>query len=130
MQPLLLRLVAVVSSLVLALPPGWCGGFMRHERAVPAPSAPPAKTTCCHHTATDQPSEPEQPPAPPTVECCCQRDATVPEKSVQPTDAPALVLPLVIELPADLGGQSRYESAGVLLPPHPRLHVLQCVWRC
>lgn len=128
MHPLLLRLVAVASSLVLALPPGWCSGFMRHERAAPTPA--PAPTTCCHHTAKGQPSEPEQPPAPPTVECCCQRDATVPEKSVQPTDAPALVLPLVVELPAEIGGQARCEAAGVLVPPGPRLHVLQCVWRC
>ena len=126
MPPFLLHLVAFASSVVLALPPGWCCGVVRHERTPPAP----VQTGCCHHTAKGQPSEPEQPPAPPTVGCCCQRDATVPEKSVQPTDAPALVLPLAVELTADLGGQSPCQAAGVLTPPGPRLHVLQCVWRC
>src|SRR5438270_558802 len=83
--------VGPASSLVVALPPGWCSGFMRHEGAVPAP----AKAACCHQTAKDQPSESKQPPAAPTVECCCQREATVPGKSVQPTEVSSLALPLV-----------------------------------
>src|SRR5262245_18290358 len=101
MRSFLLQLVAAASSLVLALPPGSCGALMWPDRAEPAP----AEATCCHRMAQDHPSKPEQVPSRRTVECCCQRDATVPEKSVQPPDAPASVLPLVAETPPVLVGQ-------------------------
>lgn len=127
MNSFLLKLVAVASSLVLALPPGWCSGFMRHEGAVPAP----AKTACCHQTAKDQPSGSKQPPAAPAVECCCQREATVPEKSAQPTEVSSLALPLVADdALADLSVLARGEAAAAPFRSGPRPHALQCVWRC
>jgi hypothetical protein len=100
---------------------------MRPDRAAPAP----AQTTCCHHrTAQDRPSEPKELPARPGVECCCQRDVTVPEKPVEPPEPAALVLPPVADMPAVLVGQAHGDTAGLVLPPGPRLHVLQCEWRC
>lgn len=127
MNSFLLQLVALASSVVLALPPGWCSGFMRHDRAEPAP----VQTTCCQRTAHDKPSEQEETPVDSSVQCCCERDATLPEKSVQPTDTPALALPLVAgAILADLSRNAGGEAAETPFPSGPRLHVLQCVWRC
>jgi hypothetical protein len=126
MKSVLLQLLAVANSAVLALPPGWCGAFMRHDRVQPAP----VQATCCHRAAQGHPSKSEQVPSRPTVECCCQRDATVPEKPVHLPDAPPLALPLVADIPAMLVGQPHGETAGVFVSPGPPLHVLQCVWRC
>ena len=123
MNSLFLQLVAVATSLVLALPPGWCSGLMRHEQA----ESVPAKATCCH---LDQPCDSQEAPVTPTVECCCSWDATVPEKSVQPSETPNFVLPLVIAgFTPDLGCLAG-ESLIAPFYSGPRLHVLQCVWRC
>jgi hypothetical protein len=126
MKSALLRIVVCAISLVLALPPGWCGTFLPHDRAEPAP----VQGTCCHRTAQGSPPEPKQPPARQTVECCCQRDATVPEKPVQTLDAPALALPLLADTSPGLVEEADRDTASFLLQPGPRLHVLQCVWRC
>ena len=126
MQPALFQLVAVATSLVLALPPGWCCIPVSQGRtpAVPEPAR------CCHRTAPSGLPQPEEPPARPTAECCCQRDATVPEQPVQPTGPAALAMPLPTDAPALVARPGRADSAGIPRPPDPRLHVLQCVWRC
>jgi hypothetical protein len=126
MQPALFQLVAVATSLLLALPPGWCCTPIRQDRTPASPE--PAR--CCHQTAADRPPQPEQPPARPNAECCCQRDATVPEQPVQPTGPAALVLPLLADAPTLLAGPGHGDTVGIPRPPDPRLHVLQCVWRC
>ena len=126
MRAVLLQLVVAANSLVLALPPGWCGAFLRPDRAEPAP----VQATCCHRTAQGHPSSPEQVPARPTVECCCQRDVTVPEKPPHLPEAPPLHLPPVADIAAPLVVQTYGEAAGVFVSPGPPLHVLQCVWRC
>jgi hypothetical protein len=126
MKSLLLQFVAIASTFVLSLPPGWCGGFVRHQRVVPAL----AQTTCCHHTAKDQWSESKHPSGSSRAECCCQWDATVLPKPVQPTKDSALVLSFVVDVPADLGVHDSFETTSILLNLSPRRHVLQCVWRC
>jgi hypothetical protein len=123
MNSLFVKLAAVASSFVLALPPGWCSGLMQHDQAKPAP----AKAVCCHE---DNPCDSQEAPAEPTIECCCSWEATVPEKSGQLTDAASLGLPLVVAgFTPDLDWLA---SESVIAPFHsgPRLHVLQCVWRC
>lgn len=123
MNSLFVQLLAVATSLVLALPPNWCTGLMQHDQAKPAP----AKTTCCHQ---GQPCDPQEAPAKPTIDCCCSWHGTVPEKSVQPTDAPSLALPVIVAgVASDL---DRIAGESIIAPFHsgPRLHVLQCVWRC
>ena len=126
MNSRIVQLVAVAASLVLALPPGWCSGLMRRNTA----ELTPAKAACCHRTGDHQPSGSQKAPTKPALECCCAWQATVPENSVQPGDTPAPALPLVVaDVPPVrvwLVGES------VIAPFHcgPRLHVLQCVWRC
>jgi hypothetical protein len=126
MNPLLQQLVAVAGSLVLAIPPGWCCGSVP---SVPADSAP-VRSTCCHHAAKNLPTKSKQPLAPPTVQCCCQRDATAPEKSTTISDATVMVVPLIVSVPGDPDGQAWCAKESILHLPGPRLHVLQCVWRC
>lgn len=126
MKAVLLRIAVCANSLLLALPPGWCSVFLLHDRAQPAP----VRASCCHQTAQDRPTPAKGVPSCPTVECCCRRDAAVPEKSVQPPDAPDLVSLLPAVTPPALPGLAQAVTADVLLLPGPRLHVLQCVWRC
>src|SRR5436305_11277607 len=113
MQSLLLQLVVAANSLALVLPPGWCGSFVRHDRKVPAP----VRATCCHQPVQDCPPRSERPPAHPGVRCCCERDATAPEKPVQPAEDPPSLPPLVAGTSADPAGQFHGETARVVLPP-------------
>src|SRR5262245_17211021 len=87
MKALLLQLVALGSSLVLALPPGWCGCVTQRGDA----QREPARDACCHRPAGGQPRGSGHAPVCPGVQCC-SRDATVPEKSVQPDETPRSVL--------------------------------------
>jgi hypothetical protein len=124
MNSLLLQLVALGTSLVLALPPGWCSLFMRDGQA----NCAPAKATCCHQPA---PSNSSKAPARPSVQCCCLRDATLPEKPIQRDDTGGVVLPVVIDpVVLDLASSTAGVVALGPLSAGPPLHVLQCVWRC
>lgn len=126
MRPVLLQLVAAAGSLVLALPPGWCCPPVRHVR----PESAPVPSTCCHGRVPDRPADPEPPQAPVKAECCCQQEATVPEQPVQPPEPAVLAEPHMSGDPALVAGHVRADMVGVVAPPGPPLHVLQCVWRC
>ncbi|MCY2986425.1 MAG: hypothetical protein NTY19_00915 [Planctomycetota bacterium] len=126
MNTFLHQLVAVVTTLVLALPPGFCGGLVRHSLA----DTTPVKASCCHRAAPDHPSDSKKAPAQPGFQCCCSRDARLVEKPVQQTDAPDLSLPVAADYALVLGSV----PGGKLVPAPdhfgPHLHVLHCVWRC
>ncbi len=126
MNAFLRQLVAVATTLVLALPPGFCGGLQRQSRA----ETKPVKASCCHRTVPNHPSDSTKAPAQPDFPCCCSRDARLVEKPVQQTDAPYLSLPVAEDYSLVLC----FVAAGDLASaPHhfgPRLHVLHCVWRC
>jgi hypothetical protein len=126
MNSLLQQLVAIAGSLILAIPPGWCCGSLP---VVPADFTP-VRSTCCHHTTKNRPNQSKPPVAPPTIKCCCQRDATAPEKSIPKAEAAALVVALLVNMPGDLDAQACWATESILHLPGPRLHVLQCVWRC
>jgi hypothetical protein len=123
MNSLCAQLVVVATSFVLVLPTGWCSGLMQHSQSLPAPT----KAICCHH---DRSCDPQEVPAKAAIECCCSWQATVPQKSAPQADASSgLALPLVVDLTPDLSGLA---AESIIHPFHsgPRLHVLQCVWRC
>src|SRR5688572_15767739 len=92
------QLVVFVTSFVLALPSGWCSGWMRHSQDRPAP----AKAACCHQ---DQSCDPQEVPAKGAIECCCSSwQATVPQKSVPSANASGMAVPVfVARLTPDLG---------------------------
>src|SRR3954471_19156573 len=121
MYTLIHRMVAVMTSLVLVLPPGWCCRPMEGNRA----ASEPGKSGCCHKAKPAPPTEPTETPPRRIAECCCSRDATLPEKYSPPLDTPVSSVPVVTAEPGMIeAGEPVFT---VLLGP--RLHLLQCVWR-
>src|SRR5438270_10897389 len=88
MNALTRSLVALVTSVVLVLPPGACNVFMRHAQAEPAA---PAKVSCCHKLAPVAPCCPAKAPAQPTIKCCCTHDDALPQKSAPADPEPASI---------------------------------------
>jgi hypothetical protein len=116
MRWFILQLVAVASTVALALPPGACSLLM-HEAQV-------EQASCCH----PKPHKPA--PHAPAERCCCAQDSTLPEKSAVAPVSLDLLLHLAFMPPVAERG---VVAAGVreTLPIFgPRLHVLKCVWRC
>ena len=128
MTAFLQQLVAVLTSLILALPPGSCCVFVHHDRA---DSAPEKKASCCHKTAPKPPCDSGNSPAKPSVKCCCARDAALPEKSVQPTDTHDLAFTVVADhIPLKIGSTSGDVTDFTPVRSGPNLQILLCVWRC
>ena len=128
MTAFLQQLVAVVTSLILALPPGSCSVFVQQDRA---DTAPVKKASCCHKTARKPPCDTGNSPAKPSVKCCCERDAAIPEKSVQPTETHDLAFNVVADhVPLNVG--SLFGDIAEFTPVRsgPSLQILLCVWRC
>ena len=128
MNPLLHQLIAVATTLILALPPGSCGDFVQHDRT---DSAPVKKVSCCHETSHKRPCNSGNFPSKTSVKCCCERDAALPEKSAHPTDSLGLAFTVVADhrewhLDNLLGGR----AAVIPARSGPRLQILLCVWRC
>ena len=127
MTAFLQQLVAVVTSLILALPPGSCCVFVQNERADSAP----VKASCCHETAPNRPCDSENSPAKPSVKCCCAHDAALPEKSVQPTETHDLAFNVVADhVPLNVGSLVGGDVEFTPVCFGPSLQILLCVWRC
>ena len=128
MTAFLQQLVAVVTSLILALPPGSCSVFVHNDRA---DSAPVKKASCCHKTTPKPPCDSGNSPTKPSVQCCCARDAALPEKSVQPTDTDDLVFAVVADyFPLNVGSLLGGDAEFTPVCSGPNLQILLCVWRC
>jgi hypothetical protein len=122
------QFVAIATSVLLALPPGSCWVLQRFERD---DRSPVQAECCCTPTDAATQSQPTpEAPVPPRVKCCCAQDAPLPEKSVKPFDVSlsfAALSDLFVFAP-----EAGAEDAAAISPlsSNPRLHVLQCVWRC
>lgn len=127
MNVFLHQLLAVATSLILALPPGSCGVFRHQDRAETAP----VKASCCHTTTSDRPCDSDKAPSQPSVKCCCAYDATLPEKSAQPTNSIDSAFVVAVDS-LSLNGGSQVMAVTELapLPAGPPLQILLCVWRC
>src|SRR5580704_1400244 len=137
MKLYLFKLVTLLSTVGTVLPAGWCCVSFAQERAPAAcsKSAPgkPAccQRSCCEHRQPVQRSNPVRMPAYPKLQCCCQRDAALPVKRVQRSQAPTLAVPVAIPEVAIASEPSlAWKAALSLFPEGPRTHLLQCVWRC
>lgn len=131
--------LALLCSLVLALPPCWCcaAGLGDCCDRTPKPStptdAPPHSGCCC--CPQESPSDAEAPAQPPTPTkpaketCCDHQPVDRPAAKPQPPEAPApavlLVVPLALPALAVDAGPA---PESVVLPF--ALHVLHCVWLC
>lgn len=128
MNTLLHHLIAVATSLILALPPGSCGAYVQHDRA---DSAPVKKASCCHETAHKRPCDSGNSPSKPSVKCCCERDAALPVKSINPTDSLAFDYSVVADhFSMNVGTLLGIHAAAIPAHSGPRLQILLCVWRC
>ena len=128
MTAFLQQLVAVVTSMILALPPGSCSVFVDNDRA---DSAPVKKASCCHKTAPKPPCDSGDSPTKPSVKCCCERDAALPEKSVQPTETHDLAFNVVADyVPVNVGSLLSGDAEFTPVRSGPSLQILLCVWRC
>ena len=128
MSVFLHQLVAVLTSLILALPPGSCCVFVHHDRA---DSAPEKKASCCHNTAPKPPSDSGNSPTKPSVKCCCAQETALPEKVVQPTEAHDLAFAVVAHhVPLNVGSLLGDVTEFTPVRSGPNLQILLCVWRC
>jgi hypothetical protein len=117
----------IVTSLVLALPPGSCCDVTQ----VDGVETTPVKVACCPDACTNKPSDSDHAPITPAVTCCCVQHAVLPEKS-----APAIVavdLPPVIvtdRVDEQFALLCIVDANNAVVRAGPRLQILFCVWRC
>ena len=143
------KLLAILASLLTALPPSACCLLASQPCCGPdvsAQSVPgnccrqrlaePAVPSCCAHDATSQSANLPMAPAsegPYPAEMCCCAKAPVIAPVVGAAWQPELSVPLYL-LPADWGTSQSIVSgvvpAWAMYPPSAALHVLLCVWRC
>ncbi len=134
MSSVLSHTLAVVCSILVLLPPGWCCSVRRSSPAVlPQSADQPAAPCCCHQQQTQQGETAPNGPAEPTPSekrCCCEPIPSTPsrmEKSSVDLTPATFQLPVEPELVAP----ERVQPNQLGLPGcSPALHVLQCVWRC
>lgn len=116
------RLLALVGSLTLVLPHGWCCLL-----AAAASARPAADPGCCpkHRPA------PAEKPAPVKKDCpCSERHATAADSKDAPLGPAALApLPAPVPVPAVAPARGAIDDRASPEPARP-LHVLNCVWLC
>lgn len=151
------QLLALFTSLILALPPGWCaalsaigepmhgtrpaccarlssptvGRSAHHAAHIPSGSCCPMRMDLRHDAV----------PEGPFVRCCCVRHALLPETTKIQQDEqsdPFGHLPTLIAWDSLLPSAAIERSGDVMesldsIHPFyqgPRLHLVKCVWRC
>jgi len=128
MSWLAVRFLALTSTLLLVLPPGWC---MAGVIAWPTQARPKVNPCCCCKESS-QPERPDPKPSPsqPLKICCCRGDLTV-----SPTfqiDVRNLVVSPVWNTTGDSdfrSGTAYADGRGCFALPVP-VHLANCVWRC
>ena len=124
MSKALPKIVALVTAVVLALPPGLCCGMDK----VP-PQVSSTKTSCCHRATAPAP---DQRPLPvrPKASCCCSLKAATPTSSVRVPDAATVAASSVPLLNLPLAADLFFGSVPFEISTGPPLHALLCNWRC
>lgn len=125
-----LRFIAMLCCVNLALPPGWC------SMAFPPHAQPPAAAKhggCCKLCGCKDREEPPPAapkPVPPARCCCYELDWLKPPLpvTVQLDGGLVALLPPPDAIPAE--PSLRLVSDLAIRGPSPPLHVLNCVWLC
>lgn len=127
------RLFALCSAVILALPPGWCCFALNALAAASVQAADTARPVhqCCRtpHTPRGKESSPPAAPAAPKKSCCCQQDVSGPKDS----DAPGQAAPVGV-----VAGLPQLPVIATISPPTDRfisgptvsLQLVYCVWTC
>lgn len=80
---------------------------------------------------TDRSCDSGQGPSRPSIKCCCVYDATLPEKSVPPTNSIGSTLVVAVDsLSLNFGTQVMKATYFDPLPSGPPLQILLCAWCC
>jgi hypothetical protein len=121
------RLLVLATSLLLALPAGWCC-------AAPTPTEPESKSNvppCCQGRHEDNSRDTSAPITPhQNCECCwAPQSSTPPSKTALP-DVPLLVEPLAAVLAPMMRPTVEVPIETGLAFASPPLHVLLCTWVC
>jgi hypothetical protein len=138
-----IRSLALLCSVLLALPPGWCcmvGSAPCCNQCQPVknekvPSTHPSshKSCCCSSETTEQNSNcpaPSPKPSTPVKPCCCEKaPSSLPEGARLLPDLFVVPLAVLVELPFS-NGIDRAAAGPALVDTSPALHVLHCVWLC
>lgn len=143
------KLLAILASLLTALPPSACCllasqpccGWEVAAQSVAGDCCSrrlvePAVASCCTHEASPQSANLPMAPASegpcPAEMCCCVKPPVI-ATVVGAAWQPELGMPLYV-LPADWGTSQSIVSgvvpAWAMHPPSAARHVLLCVWRC
>ncbi|QDU94736.1 hypothetical protein [Lignipirellula cremea] len=123
MNRLLFHLLVLGNACLLVLPAGWCCFALPQTDGQ---QVPVAVASCCT-VATPHAGESSEPAAP-QVECCCSEQTAVTTSRVEWNIDPAVILlPPAITPSRPTAG---HPPTAILADYGPRLHVLQCVWRC
>ena len=136
-----LRILCLVFSLTLALPPGWCCWLLgvgccaaaSQTANASAKAAPKAKATCCHCIQEDKGDTKDFPAPkrmPPAKGWCCEIQATIPTHSQEL--APDLMSMNVAQCQDASSSQvdSTLASFESFDPNQSHLHLVHCVWLC
>lgn len=123
--------LALLCSLILALPSGWCGSCAAAQHpagatedvAAGCETLAPAPPVCCK-PAAEAPAAPESQ----ICECCAAWHATLPVPPIAPDVAATAAL--MLPTPTALAAARIVEVTKVPPRQGPRLHVLKCVWLC
>ena len=118
-------IVAILTSTILACPPGCCSVFSQPQ----VDSNPVPKSSCCHEKAS-QPCDSDRSPLKSDLHCCCIRDAVVVEKSVPYTDVDALAFSVIRHVSATVGNTLTRMVDVAPVCTGPKRQILFCVWRC
>ena len=119
------QIVALVSSVALVLPPGWCQGLC------PVLDGPDQETArCCDLGPLEQPFGSEERPNSPIADCCCSLDTIVHPKTELPFDLQGIAgatSVLINDKPFAINSKCSSISFHTSAIP---IHVFTCVWRC
>src|SRR5262249_19284506 len=135
MQRVLCRILAVLSGLFLALPPGWCCFVVTASCREPVRpqqvASPRPPGGCCRSPGTNAPKTPRPAPKPSCPVPCCQVEwqPTVRPDPQQPLPALAAPPASLVEPPTISLSDDTAFGPGPVASSAP-LHVLHCVWLC
>ena len=140
----LCRILALVATVGIVLPPAWCCAIVRSARVAAATA--PAKADCCKRASrqcaccprgccqrrqTEQRSDSGRMPACPICQLCTERSSALPVKRAPQPHTPVLAAPAVVcEVAITCAPTGGWKPSLSPYPERPPTHLLQCVWRC
>lgn len=132
MSCIVAKILVIASSVLLALPPGWCTFISLPIVRAKSEASTKAHGGCCDLCRCPDQAKPPQPqePTPPSRCCCYELDwlKPVPPQRVEVDTTSAIFI-----VPSNCSPGQRIASQDLDLSipvPSPPLQILHCVWTC